>query len=139
VVLAPSRLGKAFALTLALPAVFAGTWVWLAHGGAIERALASERATAEQCLATASQLLQQELGAAAAQVGFALELGPDRRVTGPFPAPARRADALPTIGIASRRPERASRGAIATELCRTSSMRQPTAASRQTARSPTPT
>jgi len=74
----------AFALTLALPAAFAGTWAWLAHGGAIERALASERATAEQCLATAAQVLQQELQAAAAQTGFALELGPDRRVTSDF-------------------------------------------------------
>jgi signal transduction histidine kinase len=101
VALAPSRLGMAFALTLALPAAFAGTWAWLAHGGAIERALASERATAEQCLATALQTLQQELQAAAAQTAFALELGPERRVTGPF-AGRPRADGMLAVGIAEQ-------------------------------------
>ncbi|HZN40729.1 MAG TPA: HAMP domain-containing sensor histidine kinase [Planctomycetota bacterium] len=96
--LAPSRLRMAFALTLALPAVFGGAWIWLAHGGAIERAIASERATAEQCLATASSALQEELHAAAAQAAFALELGPDRLVIGPFAGPSARRQASPVVG-----------------------------------------
>ncbi|HEU4420860.1 MAG TPA: histidine kinase dimerization/phospho-acceptor domain-containing protein, partial [Planctomycetota bacterium] len=100
--LAPSRLGLAFALTLALPAAFAGAWVWLAHGGAIERAIASERATAEQSLATAASVLQEQLHAAAAQAAFALELGPDRLVIGPFAGPSARRQASPVVGIAEQ-------------------------------------
>ena len=92
----------AFALTLALPAAFAGAWVWLAHGGAIERAIASERATAEQCLATATVTLHEELHTAAAQTAFALELGPDRLVIGPFAGPSARRQASPVFGIAEQ-------------------------------------
>ena len=101
--LAPSRLGLWFALTLALPAAFAGTWVWLQHGGTIERALARERATAEQCLATAAEHMVQELHGAAAQAALPLELGADRRIVGPFARPTALADApAAVVGIAEQ-------------------------------------
>jgi len=103
VTLPPSRLGLAFALTLALPAAFAGAWVWLTHGGTIERAIANERAIAEQCLAAAAQTLDEELQRGAAQVSFILELGADGRVVAPFAGPSASILAPPPqVGIAEQ-------------------------------------
>src|SRR5262245_58560759 len=99
VTLAPSRLGLWFALSLALPAAFAGGWVWLHYGGTIERALAGERATAEQCLATAARTLLQDVRVAAAQGRYTLELDSDRRLVGPFARADRLPDTTAVVGI----------------------------------------
>src|SRR5262245_61756803 len=102
VTLAPSRLGLWFALTLALPAAFAGGWVWLHYGGAIERALSGERATSEQSLATAARTAMQGVRAAAAQSWCLLELGAGRRIAGPFARADRLPDTPAVVGIAEQ-------------------------------------
>ncbi|HEX5052640.1 MAG TPA: HAMP domain-containing sensor histidine kinase [Planctomycetota bacterium] len=97
-----SHLGRAFALTLALPAAFGGTWAWLVHGGAIERALASERLQAEQAVARAADQLQADLVHAAGEPSRQLELDAARVVVGPFEHAPARAAAAPSVGLAEQ-------------------------------------
>ncbi|MCU0865518.1 MAG: HAMP domain-containing histidine kinase [Planctomycetes bacterium] len=98
----PARTGLWFALTLALPAAFAGAWVWLVPGGVIDRMAASERRTADQALATALQRLDHELAVAAAQQPVPLQLDDSRRVRGPFPLPRSTDDGWPTASVAEQ-------------------------------------
>jgi signal transduction histidine kinase len=98
----PAHTGLWFALTLALPAAFAGAWVWLVPGGVVDRMAASERRTAEQALATAQQRLDRELAAAAARQPVPLQLDGNRRVRGPFPGPGVDDDGWPNASVAEQ-------------------------------------
>lgn len=101
---APARLGLLFALTLALPAVFAGAWAWLLPGGVVERARAGERRAAEQALAAAATAFAAELQAAARSSPVLLQLDAGRRVCAPFAAPGTPPDAAepPRVAIAEQ-------------------------------------
>ncbi|HLU37736.1 MAG TPA: HAMP domain-containing sensor histidine kinase [Planctomycetota bacterium] len=95
-----SRLPFAFGVTLAVPAVALGAWAWLRFGGAIDDALARERASAERALGVAVTALEEGLRAATSDSGCALDLDAAGRVVGPF---AQTADAgEPVPGTAER-------------------------------------
>lgn len=81
---APARLGLYFALTLALPVVFAGTWAWLLPGGVVARARAGEQRAAELALAAAADGLTDELRTVAGQLPVQLQLDDERRIVAPF-------------------------------------------------------
>ena len=99
---APARLGLLFALTLALPALFAGTWAWLLPGGVVERTRQGERNAAEQALARAAAAFAEALQAAALQAEVPLHLDAERRVLAPFDPRRSEPDATTPITVAEQ-------------------------------------
>ncbi|MEZ6036774.1 MAG: ATP-binding protein [Planctomycetota bacterium] len=96
----PTRLGLWFALTLALPAAFAGAWLWLEPGGLVQRARDDERKVAELALQAAEQATMARLRVAAEQAPVRLQLDERRHVVAPFAAAP--TAAAPEVTIAER-------------------------------------
>lgn len=98
----PARLGRWFALTLALPAAFAILWAWLVPGGVVSRARDDERLVAGRALADAVQEFEAALRSAASEVEFVLRLDSDRRVVAPFAARTKAAFDVRDPGVAEQ-------------------------------------
>jgi len=84
VVIKNTRIGMALLLALLVPAALTAAWAWLVHGGVIENAEASERASAQRCEDGAVQLLNDALKQAAAASGIKLVIDANRHCIAPF-------------------------------------------------------
>lgn len=84
VVIKNTRIGMALLLALLVPTALTAAWGWLVHGGVIENAEASERASAQRCEDTAVALLNDALEQTAAASGIKLLVDANRHCIAPF-------------------------------------------------------